>query len=184
MSKNILLISDTIIKERSIVNGNTDPKLIYPDIKVAQDMYVLPILGTALFNKIQDAVAANDWTGLTNYKTLLDDYIIDTLVNYTQAELPMGSYQFTNKERNHILIIREVKYENSTPKQIVYTHSVAYPEDGLYNTGPRNGTIDIVDANLPITKQNWSEENRQGQDNKLFVRATNSLTEVRRLNFF
>ena len=90
----------------------------------------------------------------------------------------------SNKERNHILIVREVKYENSTPKQIVYSHSVAYPEDGLYNTGPRNGTIDIVDVDLPITKQNWIEENRQGQDNKLFVRATNSLTEVRRLNFF
>lgn len=97
MSKNILFISDTIIKERSIVNTNTDPKLIYPDIKAAQDMYILPVLGTALFNKIQTAVNANDWTGLTNYKTLLDDYIIDPLVYYVMAELPMNSYQFTNK---------------------------------------------------------------------------------------
>ncbi len=97
MSKNILLISDTIIKERSIVNGNTDPKLIYPDIKAAQDMYILPILGTALFKKLQDAISANNWTGLTNYKDLLDDYIIDTLIYYTMAELPMASYQITNK---------------------------------------------------------------------------------------
>ena len=97
MSKNTLFISDTIIKERSIVNGNNDPKLIYPDIKAAQDLYIHPILGTALFIKIQNAIAANNWTGLADYKTLLDDYIIDTLVNYTMAELPMNSYQFTNK---------------------------------------------------------------------------------------
>lgn len=97
MSANTLLISDTIIKERSIVNGNTDPKLIYPDIKAAQDMYILPILGTALFKKIQDAVAAGAWVGITNYKDLLDNYIIDALVNYTMAELPTNSYQFTNK---------------------------------------------------------------------------------------
>ncbi len=90
----------------------------------------------------------------------------------------------SNKERNHILIVKEVRYDNNEPKQIIYSHSVAYPEDGLYNTGPRNGTIDIVDINLPLAKQNWTEENRQGQDNKLFVRATNSLTEIRRLNFF
>lgn len=97
MSKNTLLISDTILKERSIVNDNKDAKLIYPDIKVAQDMYILPILGSALFKKIQDAIAADDWTGLTNYKALLDDYIIDALVHYVMAELPMTSYQFTNK---------------------------------------------------------------------------------------
>ena len=97
MSKNTLFISDTILKEKSIVNSNNDAKLIYPDIKAAQDLYIHPILGTALFIKIQNAIAANNWTGLADYKTLLDDYIIDTLVNYTMAELPMNSYQFTNK---------------------------------------------------------------------------------------
>ncbi len=90
----------------------------------------------------------------------------------------------TNKERNHIMIVKEVYYANSLPKQIIYTHSVAYPEDGLYNTGPREGSIEILDANLPIIEQKWIEENRQGEDNKLHVRAKNSQTEIRRLKFF
>ena len=98
MSLNILLMNDEMIKDRTSIHGNIDPKLIYPDIKVAQDMYILPVIGTALYNKLQTAVNANDWTGLTNYKLLLDNYILDALMYYTLAELPftMG-YQFWNK---------------------------------------------------------------------------------------
>lgn len=96
MSRNILLISDTIIKERTTVHGNIDPKLLYPEIKVAQDMYIHPILGTPLFNKLLSDIDGNSLAG--NYLTLLTDYIIDPLMYYTIAELPMGlSYQFWNK---------------------------------------------------------------------------------------
>lgn len=98
MSLNTLLLSDEMIKERSIVHGNTDPKLIYPDIKIAQDMYILPIIGTALYDLLQARINAANWTGYTNYKSLLDNYIIDALVNYTLMQLPMSvSYQFWNK---------------------------------------------------------------------------------------
>lgn len=96
MSKNILLISDETLKERTTIHGNIDPKLLYPEIKAAQDMYIHPILGTALFNKIVSDVDAGTITG--NYKTLLDDYIIDCLLYYTLAGLPEAlSYQFWNK---------------------------------------------------------------------------------------
>ena len=98
MSSNVLLMSDEMIKERTIIHGNTDPKLIYPDIKVAQDMFILPILGSALYTKLQTAVNTNDWAGLTDYKALLDNYILDALQYYTMAELPTSmSYQFWNK---------------------------------------------------------------------------------------
>lgn len=114
MSINNLLISDEILKERSIIHGNTDPKLIYPDIKTAQDMFIVPILGTALFNKLQTIIG--DSTIVTNaalidYKNLLDNYIIDTLIYYTMAELPMSiSYQFWNKG-----IIRKQGENTETP---------------------------------------------------------------------
>ena len=96
MSRDILLISDTMIKERTAVHGNIDPKLLYPEIKVAQDMYIHPILGTALFNKLLTDVAAGTLAG--NYKTLVDRYIVDALIYFTLAELPTTiSYQFWNK---------------------------------------------------------------------------------------
>lgn len=97
MSKNILLISDTMIKEKTALHGNVDPKLLYPEIKLAQDMFIHPLLGTALFDKIQELIEAGSFTSGA-YKDLLDDYIVDTLMNYVLAELPETlSYQFYNK---------------------------------------------------------------------------------------
>lgn len=98
MSANILLMSDEMIKERSTVHGNTDPSLIRPDIKMAQDLYILPIIGTALYQKLLDAINAGSWTGLANYKNLLDNYIVDALMYYTMMQLPFSlSFQMWNK---------------------------------------------------------------------------------------
>lgn len=101
MSENILLISDTMIKERTAIHGNIDPKLIYPDIKVAQDMYILPLLGTNLYNKLQSIVSDGTITSSpanSNYKFLMDKYLVDALMYYTLSELPTTiSYQFWNK---------------------------------------------------------------------------------------
>jgi hypothetical protein len=101
MSANILLVSDVMIKERTAIHGNIDPKNIYPDIKVAQDMYILPILGSALFNKMQAIVSddtINTDGSLVAYKTMLDKYLCDALIYYTLSELPTTiSYQFWNK---------------------------------------------------------------------------------------
>jgi len=38
MSQNVLLISDEILKDRTAVHGNIDAKLLYPEIKTAQDI--------------------------------------------------------------------------------------------------------------------------------------------------
>lgn len=100
MSKNILLISDNILKERTAIHGNIDPKLIYPTIKYVQDAFVKPILGTALFDKIQTVVGNNTITdaGNADYKLLLDEYIIDVLIYYTLYDMPVElSFQFWNK---------------------------------------------------------------------------------------
>lgn len=96
MSLNILFISSDTIKERSGLHYNVDEKLIKPEIKTSQDMYILPALGSALYNRLQDGVSCNNLT--CDEKTLLDDYIADTLVNYVLSELPQGlSFQFYNK---------------------------------------------------------------------------------------
>jgi hypothetical protein len=96
MSKNILMIDDIILKQRSAIHTNIDAKLIYPEIKVAQDLYIHRLLGTALFNKILEDIDAKVICG--HYKELLDDYIIDCLVWYTISSLPDGlSFQFWNK---------------------------------------------------------------------------------------
>jgi len=96
MSKNTLFISVQSIKDRTGLHANVDEKLVLPEIKTAQDMYILPALGSALYNELQTAVEANSFTALQT--TLLDDYIVDCLIYYVMSELPQGlSYQFYNK---------------------------------------------------------------------------------------
>jgi hypothetical protein len=96
MSLNLLFISVDTIKDRSGLHNNLDEKLVFPEIKSAQDIYILPALGSALYNRLQDAITNSNLTQLET--TLLNDYIVDTLINFVLSELPQGiSYQFYNK---------------------------------------------------------------------------------------
>lgn len=96
MSRNILFIKVDTIKERTGLHFNVDPKLIYPDILFAQDAYIMPALGTGLYNRLQDGIELADLTAIE--QDLLDTYITPCLVYYVMSELPMGlSYQFYNK---------------------------------------------------------------------------------------
>ena len=96
MSSNTLLILPKALKERTSLHDNVDEKLIYPEIKAAQDMYVMPLLGSTLMAKIQTDIAAATITG--NYKALLDDYILDCICNYVLSGMPdVLAYQFYNK---------------------------------------------------------------------------------------
>lgn len=100
MSKNILLISVDILKERTDIHGNIDAKLIYPHIKFVQDAFIKKVLGTALYDKLQDII--NDGTIIdsnnADYKLLLDEYIIDAMIWYCKSEMSVDtSFQMWNK---------------------------------------------------------------------------------------
>jgi hypothetical protein len=88
------------------------------------------------------------------------------------------------KDRNHILIVHKVEHHDSRPVKIYYTHSVAYPSDGKYNTGVRLGIIDISDVSRPITEAQWIEQSGQDTGNTLLTRAAKSQTEIRRLKWW
>jgi hypothetical protein len=96
MSKNILLISVQNIKDRTGLHNNVDEKLVNPEIKTSQDMYILPTLGSGLYNRLEAGVVANNLTA--NENILIDDYLADCLIYFVMSELPIGlSYQFYNK---------------------------------------------------------------------------------------
>jgi len=79
-----------------MLSENVDPKHLLPIVKVVQDRFILPMLGTNLYAKLQDMVSSDTVTG--DYKTLLDEYITDAQVWYTLAELPISiQYKLINK---------------------------------------------------------------------------------------
>lgn len=96
MSLDVLMVSATMIKDRTSIHDNLDAKLIYPEIKIAQDMYIHPLLGTALYDKILSDISGNNLTG--NYKILMDRYIVDCLIHYVLKDLVTSvSFQIWNK---------------------------------------------------------------------------------------
>jgi len=96
MSLNTLFISVQSIKDRTGLHANVDEKLILPEIKTAQDMYIMPALGSTLYNRLQAGINGSNLNA--NEQSLLNNYVTDCLIYYVMSELPMGlSYQFYNK---------------------------------------------------------------------------------------
>jgi len=95
MSRNVLFITRNDIIKRAYVGGNIDPEKIIPFVKTSQDKYILLTLGTVLYDKLQDDIVSGSLAG--NYKLLVDEYIVDTLVHYSFVEaLPFLSYNVAN----------------------------------------------------------------------------------------
>lgn len=79
-------------------------------------------------------------------------------------------------DRNHIMIIHQIEYQNFLPIVLHYTHSMAWPEDGEYGHGIKRGEIEVMDINGKIPEQKWSEQYTQ-------EKAVNYSTTLRRLHF-
>jgi len=96
MSANILFIKTDLIKSRTGISNAIDDKQIKPIIKVAQDMFIQPSLGSGLYHRLQDGIDASDLT--IDETDLLDNYITDSLIWYTVSLMPsLTSYQFFSK---------------------------------------------------------------------------------------
>lgn len=96
MSLNILFINESLVKSRTAISDAIDGKQIKPTIKLAQDKYILPCLGSNLYNRLQAGIDAGNLNN--DEKILLDDYVTDALLWFTIGEMVvMTSYQFFSK---------------------------------------------------------------------------------------
>jgi hypothetical protein len=106
-----LFLSQQYLKERSIIDDNVDFQKLTPIIELVQDIYIMPALGTDLFNLIK--TQSTPPTSLTAAnETLLTDHILKAMVLYVQAEAPISfKFRFMNKG----LMIRSA--ENAQPAE-------------------------------------------------------------------
>lgn len=111
---NALLISSSYIYNNSVINSNVDEKYIVPTIDLCQKMYLIPILGTALYDEIIGQVVAG--TLSANNTTLLNDYIQDVLLYYVLYE---GISIFTYKIENKSVVKKSGEYSQSIDSQEV-----------------------------------------------------------------
>lgn len=106
------------------------------------------------------------------------------MITLIGSDTPSSTETFS--ERDHILIIHQIEYQNFVPVTLHYVNSIAWPSDGQYHHGVREGTITIVDINLPIAQQIWTESGTTDAQHYTHARSksTGTITELRRLNYF
>lgn len=121
---NILFISEDKLKNSTIINLNVDNSLLTVPIKTAQMKYIMPVLGSELFQQIQLQISGNSVTALNS--TLLDNYITPALLYFAAAEAtPFIQYQFRNGGLN------KLTGENFIPAEL---KEIDYIVQNLLNT--------------------------------------------------
>jgi hypothetical protein len=78
-----LFISTDRLKKDSALGGSVDDNILLPYILMAQDRYILPVLGTDLNAKLISDIQGSSLSGA--YLTLLQTYIQPSLVQYSFA---------------------------------------------------------------------------------------------------
>ena len=96
MAAQVLFLSEQTLKQRSVLQDNVDMKIVTPTIIEVQEFYILPILGTSLYNELKSQIAAGTVSNAN--KNLIDNYITNTMIWYMQVELPLAmNYKYFNK---------------------------------------------------------------------------------------
>ena len=96
----VLFLSTYRLKKNTPIQENVDDNLLNPYIYKAQETHIQQILGTNLYDKIATLIQTNGISSPQNlnYKTLLDDYIVPCLIEYSFYEvMPFISLKITNK---------------------------------------------------------------------------------------
>ena len=80
-----LYISSSLLKRDTALGSTVDDNLLQPYIRIAQDRWILPALGTQLDTYLKGQIDADTVTGA--YLTLLTDYIQPALVQLAFTEV-------------------------------------------------------------------------------------------------
>ncbi len=88
-----LFVSRNDIIKNTPLNGEIDADKLIPFIRTAQEKYILNLLGTVLYDKLQSDIQSGSVSG--DYETLLQDYVKPTLIWYGCTEyIPFSSIDF------------------------------------------------------------------------------------------
>ena len=92
----VLFISESYLKNNTLVDDNVDQRLIVPSIVTVQDMQLHPILGTPLYEDLKAKITAT--TLNADETTLINDYIAKMLLQWSMYELTMSMlFKYRNK---------------------------------------------------------------------------------------
>lgn len=113
--QNTLLISEAKLKRFTDINNALDVDLISSVIREAQIVHITRLLGSKLYDKILSDVDNGTLSG--NYKSLVDDYIQDSLLYWSYYESLESIYL---RPRNAGLVVPQGGENNSAADLTLY----------------------------------------------------------------
>lgn len=100
MAAQVLFISESYLRDMSMIGGNVQNNILTSAIRKAQTIKIQSVLGKALYMKLVDDIeAAGGISGLTgNYLILFEDYVVPALTGWALYEsiVPL-TLKVTNK---------------------------------------------------------------------------------------
>jgi hypothetical protein len=106
----VLLCSPQYLIDNSVLNSNIEQKILSKIIRTTEDKIIQPLIGSELYQEIVSQISGGTMTAGNN-KTLLDDYILPTLAEYSVLEyIPYTALKFRNKG-----VQKQTSQENSEP---------------------------------------------------------------------
>jgi hypothetical protein len=134
-----LYISSTLLKRDTALGSAVDDNLLQPYIKIAQDRWVLPALGTQLADKISTDIDNDAITGV--YQTLLEDYIQPCLVQLAFVEV---AFVVRLRFANNSVVVGSSEMGNSASMQDIRKVVEQSQEIGMFY---RERLIDYLQFN-------------------------------------
>lgn len=125
------LVSPNKVKEDTPVDANVAGEYLSVAIKEAQEIDLVEVIGTNLYNKLQDLVVSgiNDPENKP-YKDLLDDYVANFLIYAAEARLmPIVSYKVANAG---VVTTDDDHIDNSEYKTIMLLRDEAINKRDVY----------------------------------------------------
>lgn len=95
---NVLLISETKLKNFTNINKNVDMDVLKAEIQIAQDIQLQTLIGTKFYTNLMAKVSATGNTFTSDEKTLIDDYIAPFLIQTSyHSAIPNIHYRMMNR---------------------------------------------------------------------------------------
>lgn len=188
-----LFVTEDKLKSFTGIEENVDPNILYPYVLQAQDLMIQTTLGTKLYNAIENYIIDYVTNGTpipSAYKTLLDDYIVNTTIYYAyHFAVPHIKYRSTNKgllsgtsEVGETVALEEVQFlmnqiersaqfYNERLKNYLVAYQENYPEYTTYTNkdgmAPRRGTSYYTGLAMPGSYYKYCDDcdNSEGRIN-------------------
>jgi hypothetical protein len=163
-----LFITRNDIIKNTPLQGAIDADALLPFVRVAQDKYLKNLLGTILFDFLQDRILAQTVSTLSvYYQDLLDDYIKNSLMWYSCVEyIPFSSVQFKSNGA-----IKQQSEQGVAPSkaEIDYLKNIAQSNADYYALRLQNYLI-AYSQNIPQYLQSIGNQTQiyPAQDNQYF----------------